>query len=145
MNSSASDQLIPTKKTAKLQIIPFVAVVLLLLLAFAMYSQSLEKKSVITHDFGGCSCGGWGSQGDREPAVVLQVTDAGLFWNKELITQRELPVALAKYAAKCKNPQILLSSDDRAKYGTTIETLDEIRKACIKQVLVETVYRGTGQ
>ncbi len=45
MNRSVSDQLAPNKKTAQLHIIPFVAVVLLLLLAFAMYSQSLEKKS----------------------------------------------------------------------------------------------------
>jgi biopolymer transport protein ExbD len=61
-----------------------------------------------------------------------------------LIAQRELPGLLAKYAARCKNPRILLSSDDHARYGTTVETLDEIRKAGIQQVQIETIYRPTG-
>ena len=144
MHNSDSPQLTPAKKTARHQLIPFVAVVFLLLATFAMLTTTMEKKSSLSleNNFGGCSCGA-GTRG--EPPVVLQVTDAGLFWNKALITQRELPGVLAKYAATCKNPRILLAGDDRAKYGTTVETFDEIRKAGIKQVTIETVYRRTGE
>jgi len=142
MKSSASDHLAIPKKRAKIQLISLVAVVFLLMATFAMFSLGLEKKSVISVEQSfGCSCGGWGR---GELPVVLQVTDAGLYWNKALITERELPEVLAKYVAKCKNPRIVLSSDDRAKYGQTIATLDEVRKAGISQVTVETVYRPTG-
>jgi biopolymer transport protein ExbD len=40
---------------------------------------------------------------------------------------------------------VLIASDDRAKYGVTIQVLDEVRKAGIKQVSVETVWRATGK
>jgi biopolymer transport protein ExbD len=143
MKNSASDQLtaIPQKR-AKIQLISFVAVVFLLMATFALFSMGLEKKSNIPQDLPyGCSCGGWGR---GELPVVLQVTDAGLYWNKTLITERELPDVLAKYKAKCQNPRIVLSSDDRAKYGQTIVTLDEIRKAGISQVTIETTHRATG-
>jgi biopolymer transport protein ExbD len=144
MIGSPSDQFTPIKKTAKIQLISLVAVVFLLFAAFAMYAGTLEKKASITLDSGSsCGCGGWGSH--VEQAVLLQVTDAGLYWNKELITQRELPTVLAKYVAQSKNPRIVLAGDDRSRYGQTIDTLDEIRKAGITQVTVESVYRPTGQ
>lgn len=142
MNHSASAQPTIPQRRAKIQLISLVAVVFLLMATFAMFSLGLEKKSTIPLDYGfGCSCGG----GDlTEQPVVLQVTDAGLYWNKALITERELPDILAKYVAKCKNPRIVLSSDDRAKYGQTIVTLDEIRKAGISRVTIETIFRPTG-
>jgi biopolymer transport protein ExbD len=142
MKNSASDQLTIPQKRAKIQLISFVAIVFLLMATFAMFSLGLEKRSYIPHDldFGGCSCGGWGR---GEQPVVLQVTEVGLYWNKQLITERELPDVLAKYVAKCKNPRIVLSGDDRAKYGQTIATLDEVRKAGISQVTIETIHRPT--
>jgi len=90
-------------------------------------------------------CGGDGWGDEHEQAVTLQVTDVGLYWNKELITRRELSDRLAKYVTNSKNPCILLAGDDRARYGQTTETLDEIRKAGITQVTMETVYRPTGK
>jgi biopolymer transport protein ExbD len=142
MNHSVSDQPTIPQQRAKIQLISLVAVVFLLMATFAMFSLGLEKKSVISQDLPyGCSCGGGGL---GEQPVVLQVTDAGLYWNKALITERELPDVLAKYVAMCKNPRIVLAGDERAKYGQTIAALDEIRKAGITQVQVETLYRPTG-
>jgi len=122
-----------------------IAILFLLLATFATFAMTLEHRSSILLDLPicGCSCGGMGDPAHQP--VVVQVTDAGLFWNKELITQRELPVVLAKYVALCKSPHIVLAGDDHAKYGTTVATLDEIRKAGITQVTIETVYRQTGR
>ena len=135
-----------TQQRARIQLISFVAILFLLVVTFAMFALALEKKSTLPLDIPSC----WGDYwGKPDLVVVLQVTDAGLYWNKELITQRELPDRLAKYVANqqaCfRTPHILLAGDDHAKYGTTIETLDEIRKAGIEQVTVESVYRATGQ
>jgi biopolymer transport protein ExbD len=77
--------------------------------------------------------------------LAFQVTDAGLYWDKELITQRELPERLAAYVRRNKNPSIWLAGDDFARYGPTVAALDEVRLAGITQVQVETFYRATGQ
>lgn len=39
----------------------------------------------------------------------------------------------------------MLSADERAKYGTTADALDEVREAGIKAISMETVWRGTGR
>jgi biopolymer transport protein ExbD len=58
----------------------------------------------------------------------------------------EVAPRLENYVATAKTtPRVLLASDDRAKYGPTIAVLDEIRKAGISQVSIETVYRPTGR
>jgi len=39
----------------------------------------------------------------------------------------------------------MLAGDDRASYGATASALDQVRKAGITQVSIETVWRGTGR
>ena len=140
----ASRLLTIPQQRAKIQLISLVAILFMLFAVFAMFSMGLEKKTNIPLEFGwpGCGC----FHGPREHrAVVLQVTDAGIYWDKVLITDRELPVALAKYVAGCKTPTIVLAGDDHAKYGQTVAVLDLVRKAGVKNVIVDTVYRPTGQ
>ncbi|MFT3867130.1 MAG: biopolymer transporter ExbD [Nibricoccus sp.] len=130
------------QQRAKIQLMSLVAILFFLFAVFAMFSLGLEKKTVIPLEWPGCFC----IHGQNEHrAVVLQITDAGIYWDKALITERELPVALAKYVTGCKTPTVLLAGDERAKYGQTVAVLDEVRKAGIKNVIVETVYRRTGQ
>lgn len=134
----AFPQLSPRKK-ANIQIIPLIDVVFFLLATFVLFTLSLNKLTSIPLNLpvaGGES---------REPPLVLQVTDAGIYWDKELITERELPLRLETYVKQTKNPRIMLAGDDRAKYGATASALDEVRKAGITQVSIETVWRGTGR
>ncbi len=143
MNIPASDPQGTTQKRAKIQLISLVAILFLLFAAFAMSTLTMVKKSEIPINLPVAGC--IDNFDHSKPAVILQVTDAGLYWDKELIAQRELPERLAKYTATYKNPVILLAGSDQAKLGTTVETLDEIRKAGITQVEMETVYRETGK
>jgi biopolymer transport protein ExbD len=39
----------------------------------------------------------------------------------------------------------LITGDDKARYGATIRALDEVRKAGISQVSIETAYRPSGR
>lgn len=130
------------RQRAKIQLLSLVAILFLLFAVFAMFSLGLEKKSNIPLEWPGCFCI---DRQSEHHEVVLQVTDAGIYWDKALITERELPVALAKYVANCKTPTILLAGDEQAKYGQTVAVLDEVRKAGIKNVIVDTIYRRTGQ
>lgn len=141
MFGSKSNQLSIPQKRAKTQLLSLVAILFFLLAIYAIIILSLEKKTNVPVDmpFGWCGFGG-----EREHPIVLQVTDAGIYWDKELITERELPVRLAKYVANCKTPSVVLAGDDYAKYGQTVAALDEVRKAGIKNVTIESVYRRTG-
>jgi biopolymer transport protein ExbD len=61
--------------------------------------------------------------------VTLQVTDAGTyFWNKEPISAVELGPRLESYKSQTKLPRVLISGDNRAKFGPTCYALDQVRK-----------------
>lgn len=132
------------KKKANIQIIPLIDVVFFLLATFVLFTLSLNKIISVPVELPVAAPTDARPNPDNQP-VVLQVTDAGIYWDKELITERELPPRLVQYVQNAKNPRILLAGDDRAKYGPTVAALDEVRKAGITQISIETIYRATGK
>ncbi len=132
------------RKKANIQIIPLIDVVFFLLATFVLFTLSLNKIISIPVELP-VAAPPTTSQPNPDPPVVLQVTDAGIYWDKELITDRELRPRLDQYVHSAKNPRILLAGDERAKYGPTVAALDEVRDAGITQVSIETVYRATGK
>ena len=131
-------------KKANIQIIPLIDVVFFLLATFVLFTLSLNKIISVPVELPVAAPSDARPNQDNQP-VVLQVTDAGIYWDKELITERELPPRLVQYIQNAKNPRILLAGDDRAKYGPTVAALDEVRKAGITQISIETIYRATGK
>lgn len=139
MNYTGEIPELSPRRKANVQIIPLIDVVFFLLATFVLYTLMLNKIASIplTLPVGG----GEGGQ----PPLMLQVTEAGLYWDKELITEHELPTRLAMYVKETKHPRVMLAGDNTAKYGATTAALDEVRKAGIKEVSVETVWRATGR
>lgn len=134
------------KKAARIEIIPLIDVIFFLLATFILFTLSLSKITTIPVDLPIARPDPRPPDPDNEP-VTLQVSESGtLYWNKEPITMSEVAPRLENYVATAKTtPRVLLASDDRAKYGPTIAVLDEVRKAGIAQVSIETVYRPTGR
>ena len=63
-----------------------------------------------------------------------------------MITLTEVAPRLRQYKENPKGvPRVLIAGDDRAKFGATVTILDEVRKAGIDQVSVETQVRPTGK
>lgn len=146
MAGGGAAQVSSGKKKARIEIIPLIDVVFFLLATFVLFTLSLNKIQSVPVDLPVASA--MPPIGPSDPSkapVVLQVTDAGIYWDRELITERELPPRLNQYKASTQNPRILLAGDERAKFGPTVAALDEVRKAGINQVSIETVYRGTGK
>lgn len=127
------------RKRANIQIIPLIDVVFFLLATFVLFTLSLNKllSLPITLPVGG--------KPSEIPSVVLQVSDAGIYWDKELITEKELPSRLAVYVKNTKTPRILVAGDDKTKYGPTVGVLDLVRKSGIAEISIETAPRATGQ
>ena len=57
----------------------------------------------------------------------------------------EIAPKLADYKRSESNPRVLIRGDNKAKFGAAVFALDEVRKAGIDQVSVETVSSPTGR
>jgi biopolymer transport protein ExbD len=57
----------------------------------------------------------------------------------------EIVPKLETYKTQVATPRVLIAGDDKAKFGPVVLALDEVRKAGITQVSVETRVRPTGR
>lgn len=131
------------KKKARIEIVPLIDVVFFLLATFVLFTLSLNRIQSVPVNLPVASPPS--SVKDEEP-VILQVSDAGtVYWSRELIGMAEVLPRLLQYKQSTSNPRVLVSGDDRARFGATVQVLDEIRKSGITQVSLETAYRGTGK
>jgi len=133
------------KKKARIEIIPLIDVIFFLLATFVLFTLSLNK--IQSLDVNLPIAAPPTNKPPDEDSVTLQVSDSGtLYWNRELIQMSEVRPRLQNYFTQFQaNARVLISSDDRAKYGATISVLDEVRLAGIKQVSIETVWRASGK
>lgn len=133
----------PIKKKARIEIIPLIDVVFFLLATFVLFILSLERIQSVPINLPVAAPPT--TKADEEP-VIIQVSDSGtVYWNRELINMPEIAPRLVQYKQATQTPRVLVTGDDRAKFGATIQVLDEVRKAGIAQVSVETAYRGSGK
>ncbi|HND61599.1 MAG TPA: biopolymer transporter ExbD [Opitutaceae bacterium] len=131
------------KKKARIEIIPLIDVIFFLLATFVLFTLSLNKIASVPINLPIATQVASAPDPDM---VTLQISDQGTcYWNKELIQVSEIAPRLANLKAKVPNPRILIAGDERAKFGITVLALDEVRKAQIQQVSVETRVRGTGR
>jgi len=132
------------KKKARIEIIPLIDVIFFLLATFVLFTLSLNRINSVPVNLPVASANS--SPSEKDETVRLQVSDQGTcYWNKELISLGEIAPRLQQYKTQVPNPRVLIAGDDRAKFGITVLALDEVRKAGIQQVSVETRVTGTGK
>ena len=131
------------KKKARIEIIPLIDVIFFLLATFVLFTLSLNRIASVPVSL---------PVPNPNPAppdldmVTLQISDQGTcYWNKELIQFSDIAPRLATLKTRGAQPRVLIAGDDRAKFGPTVLALDEVRKAGITQVSVETRTRTTGR
>lgn len=141
-SSSKSDD---GKKKARIEIIPLIDVIFFLLATFVLFTLSLKRiKSIpVTLPAATPSV----PQEPNPEDVTLQVSDHGTYyWNKDPISVNELGPKLTDYRNRVTSPHILITGDYGARFGATVLALDEVRKAHIDAVSVETTgARQTGK
>lgn len=128
------------RRRARVEIIPLIDVIFFLLATFVLFTLSLNRiQSVpVTLPF----------PGDKEKSelVTLQVSDGGaVYWNRELMDPAEVPARLAHYKTQTDTPRVVITGDERAKFGAMVTLLDEVRLAGITSFSVETKPRPTGK
>jgi len=130
-------------KKARIEIIPLIDVVFFLLATFVLFTLSLNRIQSVPVDL---PTGVPPTGAKSEEPTTIQVSDQGnIFWNRELIDMSELPSRIAYYKTQTEDPKILIAGDEKARFGATVQVLDEVRKAGIKKFSVETRTRPTGK
>jgi biopolymer transport protein ExbD len=131
-------------KKARIEIIPLIDVIFFLLATFVLFTLSLNRIQSVPVDL---PTGVPPPSGAKpEEPTTIQVSEQGnIFWNRELIDLQELPARIAHYKTMTEDPKILIAGDEKARFGATVQVLDEVRKAGIEKFSVETRTRPTGK
>ncbi|MBL9214864.1 MAG: biopolymer transporter ExbD [Opitutaceae bacterium] len=132
------------RKQARIEIIPLIDVIFFLLATFVLFTLSLKRIESLPVDLPVAKP----PTGEPPPTdtVTIQVSGEGaIFWNRELIDMGEVPSRIAYYKTQTDDPRILIAGDEKARFGTTVAVLDEVRKAGIQKFSVETRTRPTGK
>jgi biopolymer transport protein ExbD len=134
---------VPVRKKARIEIIPLIDVIFFLLATFVLFTLSLNRIQSVPVDLPVAQNN---PNPPKDETVTIQVSEAGtIFWNKELIDPSEVPSRIAYYKTQTDDPRILIAGDEKARFGTTVSILDEVRKAGITKFSVETRTRPTGK
>lgn len=137
-------KVVPLKK-ARIEIIPLIDVIFFLLATFVLFTLSLNRIQSVRVDLPFPQQSNTPPPPGSEP-VSIQVSDAGsIYWNREPIELSELPSYLANYKTTTEDWKVMVSGDDKARFGALVVVLDEIKKAGIDKFSVETRTRPTGR
>ena len=147
--AGSSSKPVEGKKQARIEIIPLIDVIFFLLATFVLFILSLEKIQSLPVDLP-VAQPPTSIQNPDDDTVTLQVSDQGTcYWTyrkqTEFINIDEVEPRLRQYKTQTAEPRVLVTTDDKARFGVAIRVLDEIRKAEIKKVSVETRVRPTGR
>lgn len=129
-------------KKARIEIIPLIDVIFFLLATFILFTLSLNKSQGLpvslptTH-----------TSEARDPAGTVTVTvtaEGTLAWDKDLITLDEFLTRLQAYRQMMgSDAMVLLNGDENAFFSQARYVFDEIRKAGINRIKIETRVRPT--
>jgi biopolymer transport protein ExbD len=129
-------------KRARIEIIPLIDVIFFLLATFVLFTLSLKKSGGLPVTLPSAET----SQArDAEGAVTITITAQGT------LALDKLPVTLDEFIAKLQgykqvepNPRVLINGDEDALFTQVRYVVDEVRKAGIGKILIETRIRPAG-
>ncbi|HRE08663.1 MAG TPA: biopolymer transporter ExbD [Opitutaceae bacterium] len=126
-------------KKARIEIIPLIDVIFFLLATFVLFTLSLNKSGGLA-----VSLPTTETSEPRDPqGATITVTQEGtLAWDQNPITLDEFLTRLQAYKQQ-QGPEarILINGDENAFFSQARYVFDEVRKAGIQKVLIETRTR----
>jgi biopolymer transport protein ExbD len=144
MAGSSGGQTADGIKKARIEIIPLIDVIFFLLATFVLFTLSLNRIQSLPVDLPQAQPSANKNQDDD--MIVIQLSEPGTaFWNKESIVYAEIDGRLRAALQANPNARVLITGDDKARYGAAVQAFDEVRKAGFTQVSIETTYRPAGR
>ncbi len=125
-----------SNRRARIEIIPLIDIIFFLLATFVMVSLSMIQNRGIPVQLPAATTG---VPQPREDAASISITERGeIYLDRELVDPAQLDTALKRLVAGNPNVKVFISGDTRAAFGRAIEVLDEVRRAGIGSVAIET-------
>ena len=145
MNAPVDDLVGPKK--ARVEIIPLIDVIFFLLATFVLFTLTLHRVRVVDAELPKAG----DEKGIDETTAFIQASVDGTFhWKvgtagvSETITAAELGPRLQNYKRSVLVPRVMVRSDGAARLRAAVLVLDEVRRADIKQVAIETMPGQAG-
>lgn len=126
-------------KKARIEIIPLIDVIFFLLATFVLFTLSLNTSGGLPVTLPTSA-----SSQPRDPgtSVTLSIKEDGtLGWDKEPITLDQFLILLQNFKQTQPDGKILINGDEAALFQQVRYVIDEVRKAGISRVLIETRIR----
>ena len=148
MNTVEQDPFTPESKKPRVEIIPLIDVIFFLLATFVLFTLSLQRITVFDPDLPKAS--DVRGEIDETTAFIQASADGTFYWRVgtlgqvETITAPELGPRLQLYKRSVSEPRVLVRSDAAARLRAAIIVLDEVHRAGIKQVAIETQTSAAG-
>lgn len=138
---------IPVPKKARVEIIPLIDVIFFLLATFVLFTLTLHRVRVVEATLPQSTL----ERGaDDTTLFILASADGAFHWRvgrggvSEAISEAELAPRLQEYKRAVPAPRVLVRSDSTAKLKAAVIILDEVRRAQIKDVAIETIVGTPG-
>ena len=129
-------------KRARIEIIPLIDVIFFLLATFVLFTISLNSSGGLRVTLPAAETG---ASRDAKGAVTLTIAaDGTLAWDKEPVTLDAFLARLQAYKSTEADPRVLINGDENARFAQARYVIDEVRKAGITRILVETRVRPAG-
>ncbi|HVU28168.1 MAG TPA: biopolymer transporter ExbD [Verrucomicrobiae bacterium] len=125
-----------SRKRARIEIIPLIDVIFFLLATFMMVSLSMVKNNGIKVNLPAAATSAPQEKNDRTTISVTK--DGNLFFNQESLQISDLPARLEQLKAQQPDPKVFINGDEKAFFGNAVEVLDDLRKAGITKVAIDT-------
>jgi len=124
------------EKKPRIEIVPLIDIMFFLLATFVMVSASMIKNKGIPVNLPQARSG---ATQERKDFVSLTVTERGEFFlAKNQVTKEQLPFALQSLKQSSPDPKVFINGDEKASVKDFVAALDEVRKAGITKVAIET-------
>jgi len=131
------------KKKARIEIIPLIDVIFFLLATFVLFILALNKSNGLLVKLPDAASG---EKRDPANSVTITVTAEGtLAWDKDPVTLQEFLDRLQQYKLREANPKVLINGDQEAMFSQAVYAFDEVRKAGISKVYIETLVQAPGK
>ena len=124
------------QKRARIEIIPLIDVIFFLLATFMIVSLSMVKNKGIPVNLPGASTSAPQTRTDDTTITVSK--DGTLFFNKESLRLEQLPARLQQLKQTQPDPKVFINGDEQAFFGAAVGVFDELRKAGITKIAIET-------
>jgi biopolymer transport protein ExbD len=129
-----------SKKRARIEIIPLIDVIFFLLATFVLFTLALNQTGGLRVDLPPAETG---SARDNKGAVTITITAEGtLAWDKTSVTLDEFIARLKAWKLADPNGRILINGHEKALFQQVRYVVDEVRKAGISKIHIETRLRA---